>query len=251
MTPLIPYNRALAALCNRSTGFSWPAFVLPPSFQPEEAPMAEATAVRKLLRLHLADDTPVVLCLGILNAVPWLRDALEDKVVSYAMETYRPAAATMSGGTLTASKDGPPRVRCTPTEWPAPAVFTLRYHSSETIEMFWGARPTTRFLPFTTLADGRLQVTWPAELDFSGLVAPDVAWAPGSVIHLTCSPGLPTPGVIQKLASHSSSLLLIERMRMAEVYNRMQAPHERLACVLAALALSNRAVYPEDLARFA
>jgi len=243
-TPLIPYNRLLTALTNRTGNFAWAAFNAPvPGFTPSTDKLTGR--LRQKLNLHKGgDDFAVVLAIGNLQAHPFMHRLLQDDTKTYRLDSHALVPFTTFGGELTASSvTGPPAVLRTPSEWPVRTDMSLSFVDAHTAKLEYAGLPA--FIHVETVADGRLQPEWPEACGIRGLVrlSEGSVWESGASVRWEHWPCSPQAGVLAALCNTDDAQAVISKAGAAAIYGQLQTESEKFACVCLSLALLNDKVY--------
>lgn len=237
----LPFNTILAALTNRTSGFTSDCFnVSVPGFVPSTG--TEDAAARELL--DLGRDYGVILALSTIEACDFLLERLQDGPRTYRLGDLRWVPFETVGFCLCPASNGPPAVSRPVQEWPALDALQIVNVNGQ-MRLVSGTK--SEFIAYTVHADGSLLVEWPEHAGVRGRVIPDagVTWQDGTVLELKFWPSRPPDSALLKIAQSGQLTRQVQRAGLTNLFYQLQTGVERYAVACAAVALNNKSVYPD------
>lgn len=232
-------NEILHSVINRGSGYATPSFPARTSFVPDDD--AVSNSVREFLGFSRGDtDYFVVGALQLLRAYPDLLCRFGEKQRNYTLQIYRPGPPQCSPARLVTRDATAPYVRRRPQEWPPVFDTTITIVDGATMDVKQGSVSTR--LNYTRSAN-HLLVPWPAQCGIGGsLQHPD--WDSVQTVSIYAEPyGYPYDILAEQLVLRDDVQAVLDRAEAWVSFVDTPSSPRKIALLLAALGLQNKAVY--------
>lgn len=200
-----------------------------------------------MLQLDNADTDYYLKCyIALLYAHPDILEGLEQGEVSYAPATFPFRTVVTEGVELDPTANTPGLFDGRrPIGMPVPLTYTFTYLSATTLRADIAETGYSTILTCHTYADG-IDVRFMPEFPFSGLLKLQQAWEPGVQLKIIAEPGnFPWSRLIETVEQSAPAIYLLNSTGLLNAYSVAYAHPEKAALILAAVAKSNKSVYPD------
>ena len=243
-------NKFLHALTNRKQLSADPMFVSDPKFLPATLSAGDI-ALRNALQLNnTGTDYYMRAYAAVLNLFPDLGAIIADDNCSYIPADFLPNGVQSTGGSLVSNQTSSGSyLDLKPVTMPVPMTYVINYESAGTAQLTQPDIGNQLSVSVNVMADANgtiLRVQWPEYWPFRGPITLSQAWAPGAQVTFVVEPSrFPYTAAVRALQAIPYFQQLLTNYQLATIFQNTPDVKEKLALVLAAIAISNPAVYPQ------